>query len=257
MKVKLLLLIVGLVFLCSQALAACSGNGKPTPTPSHGMALQRSPSETQGSSAYPALTGSLAYPYPELAAYPGSRYPAPGYPASGYSVPAYPVAAYPAGSYPEPANPTLEASATLYPAPTSPLPTQSQVIAAPTVIIPNTPTVTVAIKLVRTDLHATDPETFQLASGKIQLVKFFAFWCGTCRSLAPIVHGLEAVYGDRVNFIYLDIDDPLNYSTMRQLGYRYQPHLLLLDAQGNILQQWLGYVSGTDLEKAFLGALGQ
>jgi hypothetical protein len=69
------------------------------------------------------------------------------------------------------------------------------------------------------------------------------------------VHGLEAEYGSQVNFIYLDIDDRNTEPFKQELGYRYQPHLFLVDADGNILQQWVGRVSGDELERAILASL--
>ena len=64
------------------------------------------------------------------------------------------------------------------------------------------------------------------------------------------MHGLEQQYGSQVNFVYLDIDDPATESFRRQLGYRVQPHIFLLDPQGVVLQQWLGLVSREELEAA-------
>jgi hypothetical protein len=69
------------------------------------------------------------------------------------------------------------------------------------------------------------------------------------------VHGLEAEYGSQVNFIYLDIDDRNTEPFKQELGYRYQPHLFLVDADGNILQQWVGRVSGDELERALLASI--
>jgi len=65
------------------------------------------------------------------------------------------------------------------------------------------------------------------------------------------VHGLENTWGDQINFVYLDIDDPRTEPFKRQLGYRVQPHMFLLDEQGTVVQQWLGYVEGETLEAAF------
>ena len=73
--------------------------------------------------------------------------------------------------------------------------------------------------------------------------------------MAPIVHGLEAEYADRMNFTYLNIDDPQTDSFKEALGYRFQPHLFLVDENGNILKQWLGRVSGEELASAFDEAL--
>jgi hypothetical protein len=66
----------------------------------------------------------------------------------------------------------------------------------------------------------------------------------------PIVHGLEAKYSGKVRFVYLDIDDPDTTPFKRELGYRVQPHLFLLDGSGKIVEQWLGRVTADDLEPA-------
>ena len=73
--------------------------------------------------------------------------------------------------------------------------------------------------------------------------------------MAPIVHGLEADYGDRMQFSYLDIDDPRNDQFKQTLKYRVQPHIFLLDAEGNIVKQWLGRVSAEELAAEFDKAL--
>lgn len=68
------------------------------------------------------------------------------------------------------------------------------------------------------------------------------------------MHGLEQQYGEQIDFIYLDIDDARNDDFKRQLGYRVQPHLFLLDGDGTVIGQWLGLVSGEELEAALQAA---
>lgn len=65
------------------------------------------------------------------------------------------------------------------------------------------------------------------------------------------MYGLEARYGDRIQFTYLDIDDPNTADIKRALGYRVQPHLFLLDGQGNVVKQWLGFVNESDFIAEF------
>ncbi len=72
--------------------------------------------------------------------------------------------------------------------------------------------------------------------------------------MAPIVHGLEDKYKGQINFVYLDIDDDNTQKFKDALEYYYQPHLFLLDAEGNILQQWIGYVQPAELEAALVKA---
>ncbi|MFQ5399123.1 MAG: TlpA family protein disulfide reductase [Anaerolineae bacterium] len=65
------------------------------------------------------------------------------------------------------------------------------------------------------------------------------------------MHELEQTYGDKIEFVYLNIDDPSTAAMKQKLGYRYQPHTFLLDANGEIVEQWLGYNSPNVYEDAF------
>jgi thioredoxin-related protein len=73
--------------------------------------------------------------------------------------------------------------------------------------------------------------------------------------MKPIVHGLNAKYLDTMVFTYLDIDDADNDQWKQALKYRVQPHFVLLDAEGNIVKQWLGFVEEGDFVRAFDEAL--
>lgn len=153
----------------------------------------------------------------------------------------------PALASPSPSAPVILVTATPSPFLTpTPSPT-----ATPTI----TPTPLPPPPWVRVPLRATDPRTVRLASGKVQLIEFFAFWSGPSQAMAPLIQGIENEYRERVNFIYLDIDDPATNYFKRELGFRMEPHFFLLDAQGRILQQWVGYVSVTVLRQALDAAL--
>lgn len=69
------------------------------------------------------------------------------------------------------------------------------------------------------------------------------------------MHGLERDWRHQIHFAYLDIDDPQTMPFKQALGYQYQPHLFLLDADGNIIQQWVGYVTADQLTSAFEAAV--
>ncbi|NOY98661.1 MAG: hypothetical protein GXP40_05590 [Chloroflexi bacterium] len=75
--------------------------------------------------------------------------------------------------------------------------------------------------------------------------------------MAPVVHGLEAKYYGRIDFVYLDIDDPRNDALKKQFGFQYQPMFVLVDGDGTALKTWLGYVPAEDFETAFVGVVEQ
>jgi len=68
--------------------------------------------------------------------------------------------------------------------------------------------------------------------------------------MAPMVHGLEAEYFGRVKFSYLDADDPQTESFQRTLGFFYQPEFYLLDANGNVLNKFVGFISEDEFRQA-------
>jgi hypothetical protein len=69
--------------------------------------------------------------------------------------------------------------------------------------------------------------------------------------MAPVVHGLEAEYYGKIDFTFLDIDDPANDEFKRALGFRGQPQFFLLGPDGTIIQSWLGTVSAESFREAF------
>lgn len=70
--------------------------------------------------------------------------------------------------------------------------------------------------------------------------------------MASMVHGLEVTYYGKVLFTYLDADDARTQGFQRALGFRYQPEFYLLDANGNVLKKFIGFVSQAEFEAAFL-----
>lgn len=72
--------------------------------------------------------------------------------------------------------------------------------------------------------------------------------------MAPVVNVLESRYKDRLRFVFLDIDDPANNLFQRLVQGRRLPLIFILDAQGNVLQEWQGIVSSEALDGALSAA---
>ncbi len=69
--------------------------------------------------------------------------------------------------------------------------------------------------------------------------------------MAPVVHGLEAQYSGKIDFVFLDIDDSVNADLMQEFGFRYQPMFILIDGDGNPLKTWFGAVPAEDFVAEF------
>lgn len=69
--------------------------------------------------------------------------------------------------------------------------------------------------------------------------------------MKPVVHGLEQEYGEQIEFVYLNIDDPETEAAKQKYGYRVQPHFFLVDGEGEVVEEWLGPVSREAFVSAF------
>ncbi|MGW8144975.1 MAG: TlpA family protein disulfide reductase [Anaerolineales bacterium] len=71
------------------------------------------------------------------------------------------------------------------------------------------------------------------------------------------MHGLEADYYNKINFVYLDIDDPANETFKQELRFIYQPQMFLLDGDGRVLKEWVGPLPREEFQKVFEAVLSQ
>lgn len=69
------------------------------------------------------------------------------------------------------------------------------------------------------------------------------------------MHRLERDYAGKIDFVYLDTDDPAVTPFKKTFGYHGLPTLVLLDAQGNIAKQWAGPADQESLSQAFEAVL--
>ncbi|MGD1901116.1 MAG: thioredoxin domain-containing protein [Geitlerinemataceae cyanobacterium] len=94
------------------------------------------------------------------------------------------------------------------------------------------------------------PYAVAIADEKPTLLEFYADWCTSCQALAPSLQKLHDEYGDRVDFVALDIDDPQwreQVATFKATGV---PQLTFLDRSGSAIDTIVGKVPASILDRA-------
>ena len=128
--------------------------------------------------------------------------------------------------------------------------------------------------LPRFDVDAFDRLLTQL-HGTPVVVNIWAAWCGPCKAEAPLLESASTTYGDRVQFLGVDILDSLDgartfiaehgiaYPSLfdptgairDSLGVFGQPGTLFYDANGKMVSRYEGQLTRSALDDGINGAL--
>lgn len=92
------------------------------------------------------------------------------------------------------------------------------------------------------------PLELALSNGKPTLMEFYANWCTSCQTMAPALETLKQQYGDRVNFVMLNVDNSKWLPEV--LSYRVDgiPHFVFLGQDGSAIAQSIGEQPRTIME---------
>ena len=88
--------------------------------------------------------------------------------------------------------------------------------------------------------HVNKEEFLALMQGeKTVFCDFWAAWCGPCRMLAPVFESLAEKYGDKAEFVKVNVDE--EETLAMQYGISSIPNVLAIK-QGQVLDSSLGFV---------------
>ncbi len=84
------------------------------------------------------------------------------------------------------------------------------------------------------------PFEVALTNQRPSLIEFYANWCTSCQAMADDMAALKQNYGDRVNFVMLNVDNDKWLPEV--LRYRIDgiPHFVFLDAEGEAIAAAIG-----------------
>lgn len=90
-----------------------------------------------------------------------------------------------------------------------------------------------------------------IANGKPTFLEFYADWCSSCQAMAQPVEAFRDRYGDEVNFVMLDIDDPAQAERVAEYSVTGVPHFIVLDSVQGIQESLVGRVPSGILAQTF------
>lgn len=88
--------------------------------------------------------------------------------------------------------------------------------------------------------EASVPLDLALTNGKPTLVEFYANWCTSCQAMAGDMGTLKQTYGDRLNFVMLNVDNTKWLPEMLHYQVDGIPHFVFLDPQGEAIASTIG-----------------
>ena len=96
---------------------------------------------------------------------------------------------------------------------------------------------------------SVDPE-IAFTNGKPTYLEFYAEWCEICKEMAPEVTELKKEFDDKINFVFLNVDNPKWDKFIKQFKVNGIPQINIIDSNANLLATLTGFQEETTLEQS-------
>ncbi len=90
-----------------------------------------------------------------------------------------------------------------------------------------------------------------LLNQKPTFIEFYADWCTTCQSTSATVEKLQQQYGEQINFVMLDIDNPKWAAQIAEYKASGVPQFTLTGAEHKPIETWVGKVPKSVFSQTF------
>lgn len=84
-------------------------------------------------------------------------------------------------------------------------------------------------------------------TGKPQFLDAYAPWCPACQANEPTIRSLRKQFKDRVDFLFLNVDNPGVLDAIAPYTLTGMTQYVLISPDGEIIQKWFGSVSEEDI----------
>ena len=94
-----------------------------------------------------------------------------------------------------------------------------------------------------------DPE-IAFTNGKPTYLEFYAEWCEICKEMAPEVAELKKDFDDKINFVFLNVDNPIWDKFIKEFKVNGIPQINIIDANANLLATLTGFQEENTIEQS-------
>lgn len=95
------------------------------------------------------------------------------------------------------------------------------------------------------------PYNVAISDDRPTVLEFYANWCTTCQGMAPTMEKLESEYGEKIDLVMLDIDDPQWVNIIQAYRVTGVPQFTFLDGDRHIQKTLVGKVPRSIMAQYF------